>query len=75
MGAAVVIPALLDGFVPATRNLREVDACIDLGVVMGEPRTGQFQVASANSFGFCGRNASLVLGRARHLHSPSTAQL
>ncbi|MFD7498822.1 hypothetical protein ACFV8T_42175 [Streptomyces sp. NPDC059832] len=64
MGAAAASPALRDGVVPATRNLREVDAHIGLDVVMDEPRTGQFRVASANSFGFCGHNASLVLGRA-----------
>ncbi|MEU5057499.1 MULTISPECIES: beta-ketoacyl-[acyl-carrier-protein] synthase family protein [unclassified Streptomyces] len=64
MGAAAAVLALRDGVVPATRNLREVDARIGLDVVTGEPRTGRFQAALANSFGFGGHNVSLVFGRA-----------
>ncbi|MEE1743039.1 beta-ketoacyl-ACP synthase, partial [Streptomyces sp. JV184] len=50
-----------DGTVPATRNLDELDPRVDLDVVRGERRTGQWTAALANSFGFGGHNVSLVL--------------
>ncbi|MFD5477722.1 beta-ketoacyl-[acyl-carrier-protein] synthase family protein [Streptomyces hawaiiensis] len=62
-GAAAALLALRDGKVPATRNLRDLDPEVELDVVMGEPRTGQWQTALANSFGFGGHNVSLVFGR------------
>ncbi|MFI2030669.1 hypothetical protein [Streptomyces buecherae] len=55
--------ALRDGALPATRNLDELDPRVELDVVRGEPRTGQWSAALANSFGFGGHNVSLVLTR------------
>ena len=55
--------ALRDGTVPATRNLDHLDPAVTLDVA-GENRTGSWDAALANSFGFGGHNVSLVLGRA-----------
>jgi beta-ketoacyl ACP synthase len=55
--------ALRDGVIPATRNLKNLDPEIDLDVVAGEPRHGDFKYAINNSFGFGGHNVSLVFGR------------
>ncbi|MDW5614841.1 MULTISPECIES: KasA/KasB family beta-ketoacyl-ACP synthase [Mycolicibacterium] len=55
--------ALRDGVIPATRNLKNLDPEIDLDVVAGEPRHGDFRYAINNSFGFGGHNVSLVFGR------------
>ena len=56
--------ALRDGIIPPTRNLKNLDPEIDLDVVAGEPRRGNFEYAINNSFGFGGHNVSLVFGRA-----------
>jgi 3-oxoacyl-[acyl-carrier-protein] synthase II len=50
--------------VPAVRNLDEQDPEIRLDVVRGENRTGSWDAALANSFGFGGHNVSLVMKRA-----------
>ncbi|KWX67298.1 KasA/KasB family beta-ketoacyl-ACP synthase [Mycobacterium sp. NAZ190054] len=55
--------ALRDGVVPATRNLKNLDPEINLDVVAGSPRPGNYQYAINNSFGFGGHNVSLVFGR------------
>ncbi|MFF3910181.1 hypothetical protein ACFYZJ_30355 [Streptomyces sp. NPDC001848] len=60
VGAMAVLFALKDGTVPATRNLDVLDPRVELDVVRGERRTGQWSAALANSFGFGGHNVSLV---------------
>ncbi|MEU7550870.1 beta-ketoacyl-[acyl-carrier-protein] synthase family protein [Streptomyces sp. NPDC044571] len=60
VGAMVALLALKEGNVPATLNLDRLDPRVDLDVVCGENRTGQWSAALANSFGFGGHNVSLV---------------
>ncbi|MEJ8648506.1 beta-ketoacyl-[acyl-carrier-protein] synthase family protein [Streptomyces sp. MS1.AVA.3] len=60
VGALAALLALKDGVAPAIRNLDELDPRIDLDVVQGENRTGQWNASLANSFGFGGHNVSLV---------------
>ncbi|MEU2777160.1 beta-ketoacyl-[acyl-carrier-protein] synthase family protein [Streptomyces sp. NPDC007162] len=62
-GAMAALLALHHGVVPATRNLDEPDARVRLDVVAGAHRTGRWEAALANSFGFGGHNVSLVLTR------------
>ncbi|MFJ9445214.1 beta-ketoacyl-[acyl-carrier-protein] synthase family protein [Kitasatospora sp. NPDC101235] len=60
VGAISVLLALGEGVVPATRNLDRLDPEIDLDVVQGAPRKGNWTTGLANSFGFGGHNVSLV---------------
>lgn len=60
VGALAALLALRDGVAPAVRNLDTLDPRIDLDVVQGENRTGRWNAALANSFGFGGHNVSLV---------------
>ncbi|MHC5263729.1 beta-ketoacyl-[acyl-carrier-protein] synthase family protein [Streptomyces sp. UC4497] len=60
VGAMAAMFALRDGALPATRNLDTLDPRVDLDVVHGERRSGQWSAALANSFGFGGHNVSLV---------------
>ncbi|MCX5537344.1 beta-ketoacyl-[acyl-carrier-protein] synthase family protein [Streptomyces sp. NBC_00006] len=60
VGAMAALFALRDGVLPATRNLDTLDPRVDLDVVSGERRSGQWSAALANSFGFGGHNVSLV---------------
>jgi beta-ketoacyl ACP synthase len=59
----LTVMALRDGVVPPTLNLRNLDPEIDLDVVAGEPRQGNYQYAINNSFGFGGHNVALAFGR------------
>jgi beta-ketoacyl ACP synthase len=59
----LTVLALRDGVVPPTLNLRNLDPEIDLDVVAGEPRAGDYRYAINNSFGFGGHNVSLAFGR------------
>ena len=59
----LTVLALRDGVIPPTLNLRNVDPKIDLDVVAGEPRSGDYQYAINNSFGFGGHNVALVFGK------------
>jgi beta-ketoacyl ACP synthase len=59
----LTVLALRDGLVPPTLNLRNLDPEIDLDVVAGEPRPGNYQYAINNSFGFGGHNVALVFGK------------
>ncbi|OBF80549.1 beta-ketoacyl-[acyl-carrier-protein] synthase II [Mycobacterium sp. 852002-51163_SCH5372311] len=59
----LTVLALRDGVIPPTLNLRYLDPEIDLDVVTGEPRTGNYTYAVNNSFGFGGHNVALVFGR------------
>ena len=55
--------ALRDGIVPPTLNLKNLDPEIDLDVVAGEPRTGDYKYAINNSFGFGGHNVARTFGK------------
>jgi beta-ketoacyl ACP synthase len=59
----LTVMALRDGVVPPTLNLRNLDPEIDLDVVAGEPRVGNFKYAVNNSFGFGGHNVALAFGK------------
>jgi beta-ketoacyl ACP synthase len=55
--------ALRDGVIPPTLNLKNLDPEIDLDVVSGSPRPGNYNYALNNSFGFGGHNVSLAFGK------------
>jgi beta-ketoacyl ACP synthase len=59
----LTVLALQDGIVPPTLNLRNLDPEVDLDVVTGEPRPGDYRYAISNSFGFGGHNVALAFGR------------
>jgi beta-ketoacyl ACP synthase len=59
----LTVLALRDQVVPPTLNLVNLDPEIDLDVVAGKPRAGDYQYAINNSFGFGGHNVALVFGR------------
>ncbi|MER5947284.1 beta-ketoacyl-[acyl-carrier-protein] synthase family protein [Streptomyces sp. NPDC001904] len=60
LGALSALLTLRDGIAPAVRNLDDLDPQVDLDIVRGENRTGRWDAALANSFGFGGHNVSLV---------------
>ena len=55
--------ALRDGVIPPTLNLKNLDPEIDLDVVAGSPRPGNYNYAINNSFGFGGHNVALAFGK------------
>src|SRR5277367_2592446 len=59
----LTVLALRDGVIPPTLNLRKLDPEIELDVVTGEPRTGDYQYAVTNSFAFGGYNVVLAFGK------------
>src|ERR1700761_1615833 len=59
----LTVLALRDGVIPPTLNLRNVDPAIDLDVVAGEARSGDYRYAVSNSFAFGGYNVALAFGR------------
>ncbi|UGU33287.1 beta-ketoacyl-ACP synthase [Mycolicibacterium smegmatis] len=59
----LTVLALRDGIIPPTRNLNNLDPEIDLDVVAGEPRQGDYKYAINNSFGFGGHNVALAFGK------------
>ena len=59
----LTVLALRDGIIPPTLNLRNLDPEIELDVVVGKPRPGNYKYAINNSFGFGGHNVSLAFGR------------
>lgn len=59
----LTVLALRDGVIPPTLNYETPDPEIDLDVVAGEPRYGDYQYAINNSFGFGGHNVALTFGR------------
>jgi beta-ketoacyl ACP synthase len=59
----LTVLALRDGVIPPTRNLKNLDPEVDLDVVSGEPRTGDYKYAINNSFGFGGHNVALAFGK------------
>jgi beta-ketoacyl ACP synthase len=61
--AILTVLSLRDGVIPPTLNYETPDPEIDLDVVAGEPRYGEYQYAINNSFGFGGHNVALAFGR------------
>ncbi|KAA1252151.1 beta-ketoacyl-ACP synthase [Mycobacterium simiae] len=59
----LTVLALRDQVVPPTLNLENLDPEIDLDVVAGKPRPGDYQYAINNSFGFGGHNVAIAFGR------------
>ena len=59
----LTVQALRDGVIPPTLNLKNLDPEIDLDVVAGSPRTGNYEYAINNSFGFGGHNVALAFGK------------
>ena len=59
----LTVLALRDGVIPPTLNYQTPDPEIDLDIVAGEPRYGEYQYAINNSFGFGGHNVALAFGR------------
>jgi beta-ketoacyl ACP synthase len=59
----LTLMALRDGVIPPTLNLRNLDPEIDLDVVAGEPRQGDYRYAINNSFSFGGHNVALAFGK------------
>jgi 3-oxoacyl-[acyl-carrier-protein] synthase II/beta-ketoacyl ACP synthase len=61
--AVLTVQALRDGVVPPTLNLEHLDPDIDLDVVAGRARYGDYRYAITNSLGFGGDNVALTFGR------------
>jgi beta-ketoacyl ACP synthase len=61
--AILTVLALRDGVIPPTLNVHDLDPQIDLDVVTGEPRSGDYRYAVSNSFSFGGHNVALAFGR------------
>ncbi len=59
----VTVLSLREGVIPPTTNLENLDPAVDLDIVTGEPRTGTFEAAINNSFGFGGHNVALAFTR------------
>lgn len=59
----LTVMALRDQVVPPTLNLVNLDPEIDLDVVAGKPRPGNYRFAINNSFGFGGHNVAIAFGR------------
>jgi beta-ketoacyl ACP synthase len=59
----LTVLSLRDQVIPPTLNLVNLDPEIDLDVVAGTPRPGDYKYAVNNSFGFGGHNVALAFGR------------
>jgi beta-ketoacyl ACP synthase len=59
----LTVLALRDQVIPATLNLKNLDPEVDLDVVAGTPRPGNYNYAINNSFGFGGHNVAIAFGR------------
>jgi beta-ketoacyl ACP synthase len=59
----LTVLALRDQLIPPTLNLENLDPEIDLDVVAGKPRQGDYRYAINNSFGFGGHNVAIAFGR------------
>ncbi|UKN41928.1 3-oxoacyl-ACP synthase KasB [Mycobacterium lepromatosis] len=58
----LTVLALRDQIIPPTLNLVNLDPDIDLDVVAGKPRPGDYRYAVNNSFGFGGHNVAITFG-------------
>ncbi len=63
VAAALTVQSLRDGVLAPTLNYETPDPDIDLDVVAGERRSGDYRYAISNTLGFGGHNVSLVFGR------------
>lgn len=63
VAAALAVQSLRDGVLAPTLNHDTPDPDIDLDVVAGERRSGDYRYAVSNTLGFGGHNVSLVFGR------------
>jgi beta-ketoacyl ACP synthase len=61
--SVLTVLTLRDGVIPPTLNYKTPDPEIDLDVVAGEPRYGDYKYAINNSFGFGGHNVALAFGK------------
>ena len=61
--SVLTVMALRDGVIPPTLNYETPDPEINLDVVAGEPRYGDYKYAINNSFGFGGHNVALAFGK------------
>lgn len=61
--SVLTVLTLRDGVIPPTLNYQTPDPEVDLDIVAGEPRYGDYQYAVNNSFGFGGHNVALTFGR------------
>ncbi|ORW86366.1 beta-ketoacyl-[acyl-carrier-protein] synthase II [Mycobacterium sp. IEC1808] len=59
----LTVLALREQVIPPTLNLVNLDPEIDLDVVAGKPRPGDYKYAINNSFGFGGHNVAIAFGR------------
>ena len=59
----LTVLSLRDGVIPPTLNYETPDPELNLDVVAGEPRYGEYRYAINNSFGFGGHNVALAFGR------------
>jgi beta-ketoacyl ACP synthase len=59
----LTVLTLRDQVIPPTLNLENLDPEIDLDVVAGAPRPGEYHYAVNNSFGFGGHNVAITFGR------------
>ncbi|MFZ1174764.1 MAG: 3-oxoacyl-ACP synthase KasB [Mycobacterium sp.] len=59
----LTVLTLRDQVIPPTLNLENLDPEIDLDVVAGKPRPGNYEYAINNSFGFGGHNVAIAFGR------------
>ena len=61
--SVLTVLSLRDGVIPPTLNYETPDPEIDLDVVAGEPRYGDYEYAINNSFGFGGHNVAIAFGK------------
>ncbi|MEC3956753.1 KasA/KasB family beta-ketoacyl-ACP synthase [Nocardia sp. CDC153] len=61
--SVLTVLSVRDGIIPPTLNLENQDPEIDLDVVKGQARTGQYDYALNDSFGFGGHNVAIAFGR------------
>jgi len=61
--SALTVFALRDGIVPPTLNFTAPDPGLELDVVAGQPRSGDYRYAVNTSFGFGGHNVAVVYGK------------
>jgi beta-ketoacyl ACP synthase len=59
----LTVLALRDGIIPPTLNLKNQDPEVDLDVVAGGARPGNYKYGINNSFGFGGHNVALAFGK------------
>lgn len=61
--AVLTVLSLRDGVVPPTLNLEHLDDGMDLDVVTGRARRGDYRYAVNNTFAFGGHNVALAFGK------------